>query len=178
MNETEAREMMTEAPRPMPRPAPQPPAAAPTAPHVAPVNAAPSPPVGFEPMVLVPTERPPEPMPSTESASFHEVLARLAAELPTPAPQPEPVPAPVVEAVVATDDTPLGFEPIDIQGIAALHSEDFFDVTEPVVDLVDAQAVVVEEEPEILLPVVQPATAVTRVRETPSEFDRIFGTGL
>lgn len=201
MNEAEAREAVTEPPRPMFRPAPiaQPAPIAPAAPPMprpaavaapAPLHLVspsapgePAPTIGFEAMVLVPTERAPEPLPSTETQSFHDVLARLAAEMPAADEQ-------VVEDI---DVTTLGFEPINVDDIDTLDLDDYVDITAepeiddtepapaPVLDDPQPEEVAVHpaiiEEPETL-PVVPAAPSLIRVRRTPSEFERTIGMGL
>ncbi len=197
MNEAEARETVIEPPRPMFRPAPVPtpapfepepaplprPAAiaAPAPLHLVPPAPAPAPHIGFEAMVLVPTERAPEPVPSTESSSFHEVLARLAAAIPEA--EAEPVVEPVVEDI---DVATLAFEPIDINTIEDLDLDDFTVVEahdiEPAADPVEETAVhpalIDETDAPDDLPAVRPAPSLIRVRRTPSEFERTIGMGL
>lgn len=196
MNDAEAREVAAEPPGPMFRPAPVPapaplPAPEPPMPRPAPIAApaplhvtSPTSAPGFEALVLVPTERAPEPMPSTESDSFHEVLARLAAEIPTS----DEAPAPD-EIVEDLDVTTLGFEPIDLEtDVVTLNILDFDvvdeheangEIEEPTAEPVEEVAVhpAVIDEPEDL-PVVQPAPSLIRVRRTPSEFERTIGMGL
>ena len=206
MNEAEAREAVTEPPRPMVRPAriaqpapiapeaapmPRPAAVAAPAPlHLAPpVATGPAPTVGFEPVILLPTERAPEPMPSTETQSFHDVLARLAAEMPAADEQ-------IVEDI---DVTTLGFEPINVADIDTLDVDDYVEVvpspahhdTEPapVLDHPTPPADHAEEQKEVAvhpaiieepdtLPVIPAAPSLIRVRRTPSEFERTIGMGL
>ena len=208
MNETEARETFTEPPRPLSRPAavaqpapiapaaaplPRPAAVAAPAPlHLArPAPTGPAAHIGFEALPLVPTERAPDPMPSTETQSFHDVLARLAAEMPATDEQ-------IVEDI---DVATLGFEPINVDDIDTLDLDDYVEVapvlddTEqapaPVLDDTTSTAEPVEEsaqeevavhpaiidEPETL-PAVPAAPSLIRVRRTPSEFERTIGMGL
>lgn len=171
----------------MPRPAA---VAAPAPLHPAPPMApGPAPTVGFEPVILLPTERAPEPMPSTETQSFHDVLARLAAEMPAADEQ-------IVEDI---DVTTLGFEPINVADIDTLDVDDYVEVvpspahhdTEPasVLDHPTPPADHAEEQKEVAvhpaiieepetLPVIPAAPSLIRVRRTPSEFERTIGMGL
>jgi hypothetical protein len=153
------------------------------------------------PAVQVPTVREPEPMPSTESESFQDVLARLAHASEVPL-------APVVENI---DVATLGFERFDAssfttydiieeevidEGVldeptivedACPERGEGFDEVEPVIaeevvlvpDVIDRSA---ELEPmievEAPVPAVPPANPLVRVRRTPTTFERTIGMGL
>jgi hypothetical protein len=120
-----------------------------------------------ERVVHEPVERPPAPIPSTESAAFHDVLRRLAAEvdlvedetvddrpvMTVEMPEPEPV-----DATVETETA----EPAEVE----IVSESEVEMIEP-------------EDAAELVPVVPVSPAVMeRARRTPSTFERTVGLQL
>lgn len=190
MDEAEARDLTfagarpTAARREPERLAPLPPIAAP-----APLFR--TAPFDHERVVQVATVREPEPIPSTESASFHDVLARLAHATDLPV---EPAPAAEAEVIETIDVSSLAFERFDVASFTVVDEvlDEPAVVVEPSLVVTDEpapmEAVEVEEVvpvPELLEPAIAEETqlAVTsnplvRVRRTPSTFERTIGMGL
>ena len=130
---------------------------------------------------LVPVERAPEPLPSTETPSFQSVLSRLAAEMPTP--EEAQVAAPDLDTVT------LGFEPFDVASdVETLNIEDFRDISDDVRsdEHIDAEAsdqkVEAPVHPAISTPETSPAVpsepTLVRARRAPTDIVRTAGTGL
>jgi hypothetical protein len=122
MDEAEARELTLVGAQAAARPAAEP------AERLAPLPPIMTPaPMHRAPLVQVPTEREPERLPSTESDSFQDVLARLAHASEVPM---APV-APVADEVIETIDVEtLGFERFDVTSFASVE-DDVIDEVRP-----------------------------------------------
>jgi hypothetical protein len=118
-----------------------------------------------EVQVEIPTERQPVPMPSTEGASFQEVLLRLASELDDGGPRD-------MSTVLAgqraeTAETPEVEEIyLDLDGLPDIN------------DLPEEDEGAVPAMSSSMLPAVRATQSLTRVRRAPSTFERTIGVAL